>query len=140
VRAVNAVANVAVLASATVDNAAGFDSSYANGLAKELQETEQAVRDAAGYLQDDGAFKSYDKAVARTTDAFGGDPEAWSDVSATLTTLAAPTRAAGAPLEEAGNVARRIAADAAMQAREAAQQAQNCGAGLAAGRRGAELG
>ncbi|MBA8884765.1 RHS repeat-associated core domain-containing protein [Dokdonella fugitiva] len=93
-RAVNALVNVGVLASATVASAIGFNPTYADGPARELMGSEQAVRQTAAYLRDDGLFRTYDRAVADTTEAFSGDPAAISDVGATLTTLAAPTRVA----------------------------------------------
>jgi hypothetical protein len=121
VRGVNAVANVSVLATATVGNTLGADTSYADGAAKELMGTEEATRNAVKFVRDDGLFKSYDKAVERTTDAFSGDNAAWSDVTSNLTQIVAPTEAVGASLEEVGNATRQFAQNTAGRARELTQ-------------------
>jgi len=96
-RGVNAVANIGVVASATVVNATtGTLPRYAEGAAGELMGTQEVTEKTVTYLGDDGAFKSYDAAVARTTQAFEGDHEAISDVGATLTMVAAPYANRGA--------------------------------------------
>ncbi len=125
VRGVNVVANVGVLASATVGNLAGANTNYADGSAKELQGTVEATQQTYTFLRNGGVEKLYNKSAEVLTRARAGDNEAISDVSAVVASAVAPTRAAGMTVEEAGNAARQIASDAATQARNVAQQTKN---------------
>ena len=96
VRGVNAGVNVGVLASASaVSTFTGTAPEYAEGAANELMGTHAAAIDAVNFVRDDGLFKTYDAAVIRTGDAIQGDNQAISDITAMLTTLAAPAAARG---------------------------------------------
>ncbi|MGD9584546.1 MAG: RHS repeat-associated core domain-containing protein, partial [Lysobacterales bacterium] len=97
-RGVNAVANLGVVASASVvESATGNLPQFAEGAAAELVGTQEATVAAVDFVRDDGVFKTYDAAVARTTEAFEGNNGAISDVALTLTTLTAPVVGRGNP-------------------------------------------
>ncbi|MBP9154718.1 MAG: RHS domain-containing protein [Xanthomonadales bacterium] len=96
VRGVNVGVNVGVLASASaVSTFTGTAPEYAEGAAGELMGIHAAANAAVDFVRDDGVFKAYDAAVIRTSDAIQGDNQAISDITAALTTLAAPVAARG---------------------------------------------
>jgi RHS repeat-associated protein len=89
-RGVNAVANTGVLATATVSGAFGADTSYADGAAQELVQTQQAVESAYEFATTDQKYVAYESAVATTTDAYEGNNGAIVDVSTAITSTVLP--------------------------------------------------
>ncbi|HET8941682.1 MAG TPA: RHS repeat-associated core domain-containing protein [Rudaea sp.] len=124
-RTVNFAANGVVVASTSVPAAFGYLPKYGEGPAKELQGTVEATQQTYTFLRNGGVETLYNKSAEAVVRARAGDNEAISEVSSVVSSVVAPSRAAGMTVEEAGNAARQVASDAATQARNVAQQTKN---------------
>ena len=94
-RAVNVGANVAVLGIDAIDKSSNKNyrgNALADESFHEIMLTGRAIRDFDRFLQDDGLFRSYDKAVETSGYALQGRNAEISDVFSALTTAAAPTK------------------------------------------------